>query len=239
MHAGSHPPRGERGVALVVVLVLVLLTTLLVLWTSRSARFNEIITGNDSDHQRAFEAAQAMVRDAEFDIQGLRPDGQPCSETTGAACRGHAVSASAALAHFPHRKEPDLNATLMETLDAEDPSCIAGICSPTAVEPEFWTDANEFTAMKAMAATYGKYTGAQAVDTGNPLLKDGTAARAWYWVELLPYDTSAAAQSRNGYDYRADADQPFVYRITAIAEGLRPGTQAVVQTIYVRRTVDD
>ncbi len=82
----ARPTAAQRGVALFVVLILVLLTTLLVVWASRSALFNEMITGTDSDYQRAFEAAQAMVRDAELDLQGKRSDGTPCgSEPAGTA----------------------------------------------------------------------------------------------------------------------------------------------------------
>ena len=52
---------------------MVMLSMLLALWGSRTALFNELIVGNDADYQRTFEAAQALIQDAEFDIQGLRP----------------------------------------------------------------------------------------------------------------------------------------------------------------------
>ncbi|MEO8248504.1 MAG: PilX N-terminal domain-containing pilus assembly protein, partial [Burkholderiales bacterium] len=47
----------QRGVSIFVVLVMVLLTTLMMLWAGRTALFNELVTGNDSDYQRALEAA--------------------------------------------------------------------------------------------------------------------------------------------------------------------------------------
>ena len=68
----------QRGISLYVVIVLVLLSTLLALWASRTALFNEMIVGNDADYQRAFEAAQAMIQDAELDIQRSAADGSAC-----------------------------------------------------------------------------------------------------------------------------------------------------------------
>ena len=65
----------QQGVALFVVIVLVMLSMLLALWSARSALFGEIVVGNDADYRRTFEAAQAMLQDAEFDIRGVRPDG--------------------------------------------------------------------------------------------------------------------------------------------------------------------
>ena len=61
--------------ALFVVIVFVMLSMLLALWASRTSLFNELVVGNDADYQRAFEAAQALLRDAELDIRRERPDG--------------------------------------------------------------------------------------------------------------------------------------------------------------------
>ena len=61
----------QRGISLFVVIVIVLLSTLLSLWAARTSLFNELIVGNDADYQRAFEAAQALMQDAELDIRGV------------------------------------------------------------------------------------------------------------------------------------------------------------------------
>lgn len=63
-------PNRQHGVALFVVLVAVMLSTLLALWASRTSLFNEMVVSNDADYQRAFEAAQALMQDAELDIRG-------------------------------------------------------------------------------------------------------------------------------------------------------------------------
>ena len=79
----------QRGVALFVVLVLVMLAMLLALWASRSAFFNQLVVGNDADYQRAFAAAQAMLQDAEFDVLRQKPDGGVCARVAASpkVCR--------------------------------------------------------------------------------------------------------------------------------------------------------
>ena len=69
----------EQGVALLTIIIFVLLTMLMALWASRTAIFNEMLVGNDADYQRAYEAAQALVQDAELDIRGERANGTACT----------------------------------------------------------------------------------------------------------------------------------------------------------------
>ena len=224
----------QQGIALFIVMVVLLLSMLLVLWSSRTALFNELLTGTDSDYQRALEAAQAMVRDAEFDIQGQKPDGSACN---GSSCRPPIVDASQGQAFYPESANDfqDLDAAL----SARTPSCVAGICTSTNLAAEFWTTATALSAMKDSAATYGRYTGAQTGDVGNPLLRAnaGADAKAWYWVEVLPYDTASAIAAGPAQTFAPDSTRPNIYRITAVAQGLKPGTQAVVQSIFVWKKV--
>ncbi len=228
------PRLRQQGISLFIVMVVLLLSMLLVLWSSRTALFNELLTGTDSDYQRALEAAQAMVRDAEFDIRGQKPDGSGCS---GAFCRPQVIDPSQGQAFYPESTNDfqDLDAAL----GARTPSCLAGICTATNVAVEFWMTATSLGAMKASAATYGRFTGAQAGEVGNPLLKTtaGAEAKAWYWVEVLPYDTTSAVVAGPAQTFAPDSTRPNIYRITAVAQGLKPGTQAVVQSVFVWKKV--
>lgn len=225
----ERPLPRQRGVALFIVLVIVMLGALLAAWASRSALLNEMLTGNDSDYQRAFEAAQAMVRDAEFDILGMHPDGSLCQE----GCRTWAPAQTAEAVFFP--TDPNEYLDLKAILDAQTLSCIAGLCTPDKVDARFWEDETKLLAMQAVASHYGKHTGAKAIEAGNPLLIPDPTPRAWYWIELLPYSMSAAIDGGKTNELAPDAQTPFVYRITAIAHGRKPHTQAVVQTIMVRK----
>src|SRR5450830_202789 len=68
----------QQGVSLLVVVVVVLLCALLVLASTQAARLSEMLAGNDSEASRAFEAAEALLHDAELDVLGLGPQGQAC-----------------------------------------------------------------------------------------------------------------------------------------------------------------
>lgn len=222
--------------ALLTVMVVLLLSTLLLLWASRTALFNEMVTGNDSDYQRTLEAAHAMVRDAEFDIQQQRPDGSACASAGFTGCR--ADNTSIGRVRFPS-SESEFD-DLHTALAAQVPSCRDGVCVVAKVRDGFWTQntgAQGLDAMKKVGSTYGRHTGAIPANDGNPLLKSGATVRAWYWIEVLPYDSSAAISGGAAHAFAPDGDRPFVYRITAVAQGLKTGTQATVQSTLVWRKV--
>ncbi|MEJ8856619.1 pilus assembly protein [Variovorax robiniae] len=223
----------QRGVSMFIVLVMVMLSSLLVIWASRTALFSEMITGNDSDYQRAFEAAQAMVRDAEFDIMGTLADGKTECRS-GAAYVGCRELAGGVF--FP-ADEDDFQ-TLSDSLRAASPSCMRGICLGN--DGTFLNSKTGLEAMQKVAATYGTYTGAKATAASNPLLMTGAgqAPRAWYWVEVLPYDVGAATTAGPAQRFAPDAGNPYVFRITAVAKGLKPNSMAVVQTVFVRKRID-
>jgi type IV pilus assembly protein PilX len=226
----------QRGAALLVVMVMVLLATLLAAGAARTAWFNELITGTDVDHQRAFENAQALLRDAEFDIRGRHPNGAPCREGAGfeGSCRARGMQALAAgQPWFPQEGRAEFE-PVHAWLASRSPSCAQGICVADQVMPEFWRQTKgELDKMKAFAARYGEFTGAPPMQASNPLL----TTKGWYWVEVLPFDTHAPAPA--GAEVLApDPENPFVFRITTLAEGRKPSTRAVLQALFVWKKVD-
>ena len=176
-------------------MVMVLLTTLLVVGASRIAWFSELMTGTDADYQRAFENAQSVLRDAEFDIQGTKPDGTPCKSGVQfeGSCRSREPGALAAgNPAFPRDGSSDFD-ELFASLSTQTPSCAQGICVTTRVAPEFWTSPKggpSLDSMKRVAAHYGEFTGAGASAQSNPLL----SSNAWYWVEVLPFNMGSATR---------------------------------------------
>jgi len=232
-----RPGRRQGGAALLLVLVIALLGTLLVAWSSRTALLGERITGSDADYQRALQAAQAMVRDAELDIRGQRVDGSPCRSEPGydGSCRLKRLDADAGQVFFP-QGSVDFQA-LEGALSPRTPSCVKGICIAAHMPVAFWqtgSASDEFERMKAVAARYGEFTGGTSSDrAGDPLLVPARD-HAWYWVEVLPYDMRPARVD----PFRPDIDRPFIYRITGIAQGLQPKSLAVVQTLFIWRRED-
>ena len=255
-----HPQQRQRGVALFVVVVFVMLSMLLALWASRTSLFNEMVVGNDADYQRAFEAAQALLQDAELDIRGEKADGSDCRIPTSAACRyGNATYAQIPL-------EAKDVASLLADLEGitTGPRCINALCIKRTGRQDFWNNASDTTTPgvdvtltqmmdTAVGARYGQYTGAEIGSASNPILREqGTTANelkrgGWYWIEVLPYDADAAnsALIAGGSNNLALNLQPnVVYRITAVAHGHKlrrvgaedvPVTQVVLQQTYARQ----
>ena len=207
----------QRGVALFVVIVFVMMSMLLALWASRTSFFNEMLVGNDADYQRAFEAAQALLQDAEFDIRRERPDGKLCTVTPAAKCRDSYSDIDAYKIPLDAQEVTPLLAKLDDTTntDTKTTKCFSGLCTKRAGRQDFWNytsttsptptniKAGEVTLEKmtdsAIGARYGQYTGATMGDpsdptkTANPILSDTSAndRGGWYWIEILPYDESS------------------------------------------------
>ncbi|ATH11541.1 hypothetical protein CHL79_03420 [Delftia acidovorans] len=241
----QHSPSGllrrprQRGISLYVIIVLVLLSMLLALWASRTTLLNEMIVGNDADYRRAFEAAQAMLQDAEMDIRGVNTDGSFCvpDSSKGDICR----RTTSAYFDIETKDLPKL----INFLDTQDSKCYKGICQKFKDPQDFWHDPDRLAQMTAadVGARYGQFTGAKTGDAGNPILNitatpsDMKQRRgAWYWVEVLPYVDpnisllGGVPPGSNVETFSPSRKKRWVYRITALARGLKPGTEVVLQS---------
>ena len=228
-----NPQKNQQGISLFVVLIIVLLSTLFVLWSSRKALFNEMVVGNDADYQRAFEAAQAMVQDAELDVSGERLDGSLCRPDPSKpnTCR------VATNVWFP--EDGTKVTAVLNQLEAQTTGCLLGICTKRVGNQDFWNDASTLNAMQATGARFGQFTGAVA-GSGNIILSNTSNNQgAWYWVEILPYDTTPGNLLAGAPKIELNINPAIVYRITAIARGLRPGTQVVLQSTLARQKMKD
>ncbi len=228
------PACAQQGVALLVVMATLLLSSIALLGSLQVGWLGERRVGSESDAQRAFAAAEALIRDAELDIRGLRADGTPCDGGTATltGCR----AGMEAEPFFPQADE-DLDLLRLRVL-AGHRNCLRGICLPDALDSldGAWTD--DLAGMTsgrgntAIAATYGQFTGAVPEKAGNPLLS-AVPARAWYWVEVFRYSPAAGILNPAGDLPIPDRRHPFVYRITAYANGLKPGTRVHLRALFV------
>lgn len=239
-------PKNQYGISLFVVIVIVMLSALLAMWGSRTSLFNEMIVGNDADYQRAFEAAQALIQDAEFDIRGERPDGTSCVPVAGKPEVCRVPDPVVNKVWIPTETKEVLD--ILSEIDTTTTKCIKGLCLKRTGNQDFWNDKTTLDALMAdgVGARYGQFTGAQAGDKSNPILKINDPAKAnydvskggWYWIEILPYDGNAGNSGliTNGSTNLALNLQPYVvYRITAIARGLKSSTQVVLQSTFARQ----
>ena len=251
-----HPLRQrQRGVALFVVIVVVMLSMLLALWASRTSLFNELVVGNDADYQRAFDAAQALLQDAELDIRGENADGSPCSGS-GDVCR---TSTADKIPLEDGTNDAKTGVTdLLTTLKSQTPTqCRNGLCVKRTGKQDFWNNADAskgptLAQMKAAGARYGQFTGAAIGDTdapANPILayrsdpEKKPEEGGWYWIEVLHYDESS---KNSGLIVGGNNDllglnlvPNVVYRITALAYGHKSTTMVVLQQTYARQKYDE
>jgi type IV pilus assembly protein PilX len=82
LKVASHPR--QQGVALIVVLIFIVALTSLAIYSSRDVSLSERVARNQLDIQVAREAAEAALRDAEFDLlltSGVRRTGARCART--------------------------------------------------------------------------------------------------------------------------------------------------------------
>ena len=102
-----------------------------------------------------------------------------------------------------------------------------------------------------VGARYGQYTGASKGDSSNPanpiLQETGAGKGGWYWIEVLPYDQSSktsgvivGGSGATNLDLLPLNLKPHVvYRITALAQGLKPNSRVVLQQTYARQITKD
>ncbi len=231
---GIDTMRHQQGISLIIVMIILLLGSILVLGSTRLGWLNEKMVGSHSDYQRAFAAAEALVRDAERDIKGMLPDGvTPCNAGASyVGCRNFGAG-------DPFFPEDDDDFDLIQARVAGGFSnCLRGICLPPSVDVltrDTWSNPASFASMTAgsgataVAARYGEFSGASPAAAGNALL----AAQAWYWVEVFRYSEAAALLAAASNLPIPDRKHPYVYRITAYVQGLKPGTRVWLRSVFV------
>ena len=243
--------RRQKGISLFVVIVFVMLSMLLAIWASRTSLFNEMIIGNDADYQRAFEAAQSLQQDAEFDIRGVRSDGSDCQTSSTSPDRVCRVGGS--IMKFPLEAQEAVR--LLSDLGTKTMFCQNGLCLKRTGDQDFWTDSTTLAAMAVdgVGARYGQYTGAATGANSNPLLISTSTTPStqggWYWIEVMPYSEKAKTANlivdSSTSQLALNLDVYVVYRITALAYGRKrnengePATMAVLQETYARQRRKD
>lgn len=244
----------QEGISLFLVLIILLLTLTAVLGSFRVSNLNEALLGNTSDYSRAQAAAEALIRDAEIDIKGRRPpfttvqaDGQlgwPCrpnpanSTTTNVEAAGYESSCrprnSATTPWFPQNNEEFDAVTDIVVANDASKRCENGICMPSSTTSHADIVANTAN-WTAFGSTYGQYTRNSLTApgvAGNPILTS-TTPNAWYWIEAFRYSYEVTIDADITTNLIPSSDRNFIYRITAIAQGLKPGTRVVIRSIYV------
>lgn len=205
MHTCSsmqRPLRRQRGVTLIVVLLILVVVTILGIGGAQIALLGERSTRYDRDYLVASQAAEAALMDAEFDIRG----------PTDAAASG--VSRVA-----------QFNQT---NLGIFVPGCgnsgnTRGLCEANAdnVKPVWATVDFLDESGTAPSVAFGTFT-ARSFDAGATGIRPERAPR--YIVELID-DTTPGGNA-------AGSKVAKMYRVTAIGFGPRTDIQVVMQIAF-------
>ena len=229
------PRHQQQGVSLIIVLVCMLLSLLLVMGSTRLSLLNEKMASNSTDYQRTYEAAEALLADAELDL----------------ACMIGGCTTRDTKTQFECKQDSYDDLVDDFTALALTPPCRDGICLDlgTAVSgnpaTSFWNSATNGSSLTwetmtsdDRGAKYGQYTNTSisSTDAVNPLL----SGDARYWIEIIRYGSAdggtesyASKVTQSGGSFRApDSNCSFMFRITVAAKGRKTGTTAVLQTVH-------
>lgn len=136
----SLKKRNSKGISLVMVLIFLMILSGLAITAIQSSTFSSRIAGNEADRTLAFQAAEAALRDAEYDIFNVIADGTtPCSSATP-VCRTDPIYRG----------------------NGFDTTCPLGLCTPNTTTP-VWEVAANWDASNTKSVAYGTYTGATAL----------------------------------------------------------------------------
>lgn len=244
----------QRGVSLLLVLVMILLSVTAVTGAFRVATLNEALLGNTSDYQRTYTAAETLMRDAEMDIRGRFPPyttvqadgmlGTPCKpDSSGLAtlpnyigCRQvDSPPGSGVRPWFPRSSEDYDNVGAIVLAHSSTRQCKEAICVPGSAT--FYTTAieNDLTTMMPLGAYYGQFTGISpgSVSTNPVLTQATTAPFARYWIEVLRYSDVPLSGTNPNANIVPDPSAPYVYRITVVAQGRKQGSRVVLKSVFV------
>jgi Tfp pilus assembly protein PilX len=197
-----------RGFALPTLMIMLALASIATLLAMRNLWVNDQLLNAEADQLRALHKAEAAMPVALADILGS------ITNSNGTTNLRHTAGNSTQTHAFFPTSMADYD-LLRQRLSTDINSCNAGICAPHTLDA------------KAVNAGYWKTqtTSAMPVSTADTPYGDNTT---WYWIEVLPEDSASAAA--------ATSPPPFVYRITALAHGVMPGSATVLQAVWARHS---
>jgi len=208
-----------RGAALPVLIVLMALMSALVSSVWRSAITRESLAQADADRLQARQAARALIREAQRDIQAPTPDLR------------HSPGPSGSIHAFFPRERQEWSELVSRLQPLPGLPCQQGICLALPVaEPAGVIWSSRLSA----AATPGQFVARPLSSGSDRAMAQLFPATAVYWVEVLPFNSETAAAS--ALIDVTPGDTALIYRITAYAQGAWPGTRVVQQVLWLAST---
>lgn len=196
----------QRGITLIVVLILLVVVTVLGIGGTRIALLSERSTRFDRDYQVAWQAAEAALIDAEYDIAGPN------------------TSSDQRLAAFAPENEQDFVPNCGTTYATR------GLCQPSATATPVWASINFMDASNtAPTVAYGSKTGFPFV-SGAAGVQPALPPR--YIIERAPY--TPLGGSAGIVQHSSMQQPPVIYRVTSIGFGPNQQVQVLMQSTFSR-----
>lgn len=237
---GACNAHAQRGFSLIVSLMMLIVIIILGISASQMAINEERGARNDRDRQIAFQAAEAALKDAEFEILNPASPGGPCAApgqiNRGRGRLGYATSTCFnsinAIGFTPSATSAcslPPNAGLCD-FSAASPAWLRPVTDPLHID--FLADAKGSGTLSTVA--YGQYTGrsygSQVTLPGKPLSRYPPR----YIIERVQQNTSVDTLTSAG-DSSDASGGAYMFRITAMGFGVNPNTQVVLQTIVATK----
>ena len=205
----------QQGAVLVIALLFLTILTILGVTAMTSTTFEERLAGNTRDRGIAFQAAEAALRDARRDLNGIvipPPNSNPAY--TGGP-RNPSISGKTGFG---------------DGTDADNGKCggvgslpayTLGLCRPLTynavqgIAPPF---NSSVSLTNAPSVAYGTYTGAERLA--------GVSNQPRYYIEVMCLPQYGGSLG--------DPNYCSFYRITARGYGNNPNTQVTVQEVFLK-----
>jgi type IV pilus assembly protein PilX len=216
MKRSNH--NAQRGAVLIIALLFLTILTILGVTAMTATTFEERMAGNTRDVGVAFQAAEAALRDARRDINGILippPNTNAAFTAAGGAVRMPPISGKTG---FGDGTDAD-NGACGQNVAVATPQT-RGLCRPTTYDATAGI-APPFNAIGLQAlkhVDYGTFTGA-------PELR-GLSAQPLYYIEVLCYPQYGGSIGETTYCN--------FYRITGRGFGTNPNTRVTVQEIFLK-----
>jgi len=199
----SNKSSHQSGASLIVVLLILVIASILGVSAIQISMMAEKSARNDRDYQIAWQAGEAALVDAEFDIEGM-----PASSTN----KRNSIFAVG---------KTDLSKFVQ---NCGNSSTSIGLCLLNdSGKPAWLTVDFTDTSNSASTTAFGTYTG-RVFPAGGAGTQPAKSPR--YVIEAV-VDPGSSPRTRNPSE-----NPKYIYRVTAMGFGPNPQTQAVVQMLY-------
>jgi type IV pilus assembly protein PilX len=200
----------QRGAVLIVALLFLTILTILGVTAMTATTFEERMAGNTRDLSLAFQAADAALRDARRDLNGIVIPPFPAAGARDPKISGKTGFGSGA----------DVDDGKCGTSTAPG-SQFLGLCRPFPYDSEKGIQPKVNPVLDSESVVYGRFTGA-------PMPVSMLSRKPQYFIEILCYlipGTSIGAPPTEACAF---------YRITAKGYGGNINTQVTLQEIFLK-----